>query len=315
MNNEQISKLVCETIERRAVREKDDYNIEIIDRIKEGVSRKTVRVIPLAKHDGYTASPLVDVDDIILNYTNLAKRLQHDTMDSELVSRTANYAIDFLIENIRDGIEVIEVAKCMFDNVKSNLRVKLFSKESDAKNNAVYTDYLDMVAVCYLEYVDGDDTLHSTRVLKEMIGSVVKLSEEEVIETALENTKQSDDYTIATITDMIMGSIMSNNCDPVCEKTYIASEPLIVTSNAVTTGRSAFFNMELLDRVATATGDDLVLFAPVTNETLIVSKTMCDEMGDDTWFDNIDELYEDATPLSNSKYLYNRVTKELTIEQ
>lgn len=253
--------------------------------------KKLACIIPSEK-DGNKFSAVVYIDDILKR----VKSLDHVKMVYEAAIKAVTDISFNRIESIIDR-----------DYILNNSFVQLINREMNEEilANAVWRPFLDLAIVARVKCFKTDSAINSTIITKD-ICSLLGLDHDELINTALKEVKEADDFRVFSMAELLGGPSSSNN-------TLLKTASRLNHPN----GATVLLRTDILKDLADRLNSDLMIAGSSTDEIMIFpygrgidEKDFLDILRD---VNNDENAVEKDKILTNNLYHFDRNTSTLSI--
>jgi len=210
------------------------------------------------RQEGKTSAPVIYLHDSYQSYLH-GKPLQQ--ISKELVGFYRSHKIPEFDRN--DFVD--------YGRVKEKLRVRLVNKENNQAyyKRGPYRLHPIGAEILYLELKRNESGSMCTQVTNDMAESW-KMPKEELFQTALENTQNSDEVKFQSMNE-VMSEIMMGNAEEDFDS------PIFVLSNQDTQyGATVALYPDVLKQVSRQIGGDYYILPSSVHELLILRKKGCD---------------------------------------
>lgn len=200
-------------------------------------------------------------------YLNVLYKQYEKTGDLEGTIKTAANAIK---NSIKKGNKLNE--KLDLDKAKDNIIFQLINTEKNKNllSNVPHRQFLDL-SIIYRWLVNEDEEGISSAVIHDSLAEELGLSEEELFELALDNTKRIMTPAIRTIWETMKEVFGAKGMPPIFEETPEDKKIYIISNSKNINGACSILYEEKLYELAEKIGTDLYILPSSVHEVIAVS--------------------------------------------
>ena len=236
----------------------------------------------------------------------------------EAVRNIVKKYVEACIYQTQVDARILSAENLKWENIKEKLVIQVINtlNNQDMLKNVPHREFLDL-SIVYRYLITGEKHQVQSILLSNKMAEYLNVSEEELYESAKEQTKKLMPVTIETAEDIVTQLLQLEDEE---EELFFKScsgelKPMYIISNEFKKwGSNSIINEELLETTANAFNDNFYIIPSSIHEIMVLPKSSSDvDTISQTIRETNDTFLSKDLLLSYSLYYYDRHTKRVSI--
>ena len=262
----------------------------------------TVRHGILFTKEGEKISPTIYLETYYSEYKN-----------GELLDDLVEAVYDCYLNETKQSVPECIYRLGEFNFVKNNLFTKLIHYDENAilLQDTPHRRFLDFAIVVYYE-LEEEEGIQGTILIKKALLSAWKITEDELLDWAIQNTKDKKKTIVENIVNILESRLSE---DEIIKYNNSANKMYVITNDRKTLGAICIYDEEVLEEVFHLFNDDYFLLPASIHEWIAVAANDVEDVHYLEWI--VKAVNEtDVSPeeiLSNNVYLYRNSARKILV--